>query len=185
MLTPAVGGAEADRWLDEDLTDEFEAGVRRRQKRLVWLTVGRVAAVAAVVVLVFVIGRRVTDSGPAPKMTEVTMPAPKANPVLPVMPVEQPVAEVKPSASKRVAKPVRRSAATKKPSQTAPAMSPEEAAWEYEKEMMRKAEEAMQKELALREMERRYEEKVRAAEEAYAEYVAKLERLEAKAANVM
>ena len=174
MLSPSVGGAEADCWLDEDLTDEFDAGVRRRQKRVVWLTVGRVAAVAAVAVLVFMIGHRLSVPQQQPLMTEAVQPQPPvAERVMPVVAdvAEPVVADVKPATPKRSAK------AKPKP-QTRPELSAEERALAFEKAMLRKEEEMFQKDLARQEMLREYEEKLERAEREYADYMARIEQLE-------
>jgi hypothetical protein len=174
MLSPSVGGAEADRWLDEDLTDEFDAGVRRRQKRVVWLTVGRVAAVAAVAVLVFMVGHRLSAPQPQPLMTEAVKPQPPvAERVVPVVAdvAEPVVADVKPATPKRSAK------AKPKP-QTRPELSAEERALAFEKAMLRKEEEMWQHELARQEMLREYEEKLERVEREYADYMARIEQLE-------
>ena len=74
LLTPALSPAEADRWLAEDETAAFEKETPVR--RTVWLWAGRVAAVAAVAVLVFMIGHRLSAPQQQPLMTEAVQPQP-------------------------------------------------------------------------------------------------------------
>ena len=83
LLTPALSPAEADRWLAEDETAAFEKEAPVR--RTVWLWAGRVAAVAAVAVLVFMVGHRLSAPQPQPLMTEAVKPQPPvAERVVPV-----------------------------------------------------------------------------------------------------
>ena len=162
LLTPALSPAEADRWLAEDETAAFEKETPVR--RTVWLWAGRVAAVAAVAVLVFMIGHRLSAPQPQPPVAERVVPvaADVAEPV---------VADVKPATPKRSAK------AKPKP-QTRPELSAEERALAFEKAMLRKEEEMWQHELARQELLREYEEKLERAEREYADYMARIEQLE-------
>lgn len=162
LLTPALSPAEADHWLAEDETAAFETEAPFR--RTVWLWAGRVAAVAAVAVLVFMIGHRLSAPQPQPPVAERVVPvaADVAEPV---------VADVKPATPKRSAK------AKPKP-QTRPELSAEERALAFEKAMLRKEEEMWQHELARQELLREYEEKLERAEREYADYMARIEQLE-------
>ena len=172
LLTPALSPAEADHWLAEDETAAFEKEAPVR--RTVWLWAGRVAAVAAVAVLVFMVGHRLSAPQPQPLMTEAVKPQPPvAERVVPVAAdvAEPVVADVKPATPKRSAK------AKPKP-QTRPELSAEERALAFEKAMLRKEEEMWQHELARQEMLREYEEKLERAEREYADYMARIEQLE-------
>lgn len=172
LLTPALSPAEADHWLAEDETAAFEKEAPFR--RTVWLWAGRVAAVAAVAVLVFMIGHRLSAPQQQPLMTEAVKPQPPvAERVVPVAAdvAEPVVADVKPATPKRSAK------AKPKP-QTRPELSAEERALAFEKAMLRKEEEMFQKDLARQEMLREYEEKLERAEREYADYMARIEQLE-------
>ena len=172
LLTPALSPAEADHWLAEDETAAFEKETPVR--RTVWLWAGRVAAVAAVAVLVFMVGHRLSAPQPQPLMTEAVKPQPPvAERVVPVAAdvAEPVVADVKPATPKRSAK-------AKPKHQTRPELSAEERALAFEKAMLRKEEEMFQKDLARQEMLREYEEKLERAEREYADYMARIEQLE-------